>query len=40
MHSQFVDNSLYASSREVFENMIKEIGKDRIKKYYFGVGEE
>ena len=35
--TQFVDNSLYASSEEILENMIKEIGEDRIKKYYFGV---
>jgi hypothetical protein len=35
--TQLVDNSLYASSPEILENMIKEIGEDRIKKYYFGV---
>ena len=28
---------LYAGDSIVMENMIKEIGKDRIKKYYFGV---
>lgn len=37
MCSQDIDKSLYASSREVLEDMIKEIGEDRIKKYYFGV---
>ena len=36
-YTQIVDNSLYASSSEVLEDMIKEIGEDRIKKYYFGV---
>lgn len=35
--TQIVGNSLYASYEEVLENMIKEIGEDRIKKYYFGV---
>lgn len=37
--TRIVDNSLYASSSEVLEGMINEIGEDRIKKYYFGVGE-
>ena len=34
---QGIETSLYASSREIMKNMIKEIGEDRIKKYYFGV---
>ena len=34
---QEIETSLYASSREIMKNMIKEIGEDRIKKYYFGV---
>ena len=29
----------YASSREVIEKMIKTIGEERIKKYYFGITE-
>ena len=36
-HTQAIDNSLYAYSAETLENMIEEIGEDRIKKYYFGV---
>ena len=36
-YTQFVDNYLYASSEKVLKYMIKEIGEDRIKKYYFGV---
>jgi len=28
---------IYAGDAIVMENMIKEIGKDRIKKYYFGI---
>lgn len=30
---------IYAGDAIVMENMIKEIGEDRIKKYYFGVKE-
>lgn len=30
---------LYAGDSIVMEDMIKEIGEDRIEKYYFGVGE-
>lgn len=37
MCTQIVDNSLYASSSEILEAMIEEIGQDRIKRYYFGV---
>lgn len=37
--SQITEKSLCASSREIMNSMIKEIGEDRIKKYYFGVGE-
>ena len=37
--TQCNEKSLYASSKEILENMIKEIGEERVKKYYFGVGE-
>lgn len=30
---------LYASSDTIILDMIKEIGEERVKKYYFGVGE-
>lgn len=35
--TQIMDSSLHVSSEEILEGMIKEIGEDRIKKYYFGV---
>lgn len=37
IHPQIIDSSLYASSAETLKDMVKEIGEDRIKKYYFGV---
>ena len=35
--AQELENTLYASSLKILKDMIKEIGEDRIKKYYFGV---
>lgn len=32
-------NQIYFTSREVLQDAIKEIGEDRIKKYYFGMEE-
>jgi len=35
--AQSVDSSFHTSNEKILEDMIKEIGEDRIKKYYFGV---
>lgn len=35
----FSQNQIYFTSREVLQDAIKEIGEDRIKKYYFGIEE-
>lgn len=35
----FKQNTVYFSSKEIAEKAIETIGKDRLKKYYFEIGE-